>query len=135
MKIRSGFVSNSSSTSYTIYYDPSASVTLRAKGKVCVEMTVNDFFDAIIDKGNYCSDETSIRVQGIENAIDYYSEKASWDDGVSLARFKEFLASRKKKGNVAVIRISYHDEFAKKMFNIFKATGLFELMDEDGIES
>lgn len=129
MKIRYGYVSNSSSTSYTVYFKENDSVKM-TNGKTSFELSVNDFFDGIIERGsNYDGDSTRVMAKGIENAREFFKEEAKWNDDTSLKMFEDFLAKKKGAGNVAVIDISYHDELAKKLFDFLTVVGLFEVIE------
>lgn len=135
MKIRLGFVSNSSSTSFTIIYNLSDVVKLEANGKNVLTMTVNDFFDGIVERSsNSSGDSTEITAVGKENVRDYYKEQSRWNDENALNDFDSFVEDIKDNETVSVVKINYHDEFARKIFDMFLATGHFRALDKNGIE-
>lgn len=124
MKIRNSYVSNSSSSSYIIAYDKDAEL----KFSDCeISFTMDDFMD-FIDRQtrNWSSDETCISANGDENVYDYEKSRLSGydidEDKKYMDELEKFMDDNKGR-EFSVIRISYHDDFVKKMYNAFKSTG------------
>ena len=58
MKIRNGYVSNSSSSSFIISYDPDAKAILRSESGIEIEYTVRNFIEEMDKKYGDCTLET-----------------------------------------------------------------------------
>ena len=117
-------MSNSSSSSFVIAYDEDAEL----KFVECdMSFTVEDFMD-FIDRStrDWSSDETCVSANGEENVYDYEKSRLSGydidEDRKYMKELEEFMESNKGK-EFSVIRISYHDDFVRKMYNAFKSTG------------
>ena len=124
MKLRSGYVSNSSSSSFVIAYDEDAELKF---AECDMSFTVEDFMD-FIDRStrNWSSDETCVSANGEENVYDYEKSRLSGydinEDRKYMKELEDFMESNKGK-EFSVIRISYHDDFVRKMYDAFKSTG------------
>ncbi len=134
MKVRLGFVSNSSSTSFTVSYEKSALVTLRggadASGDDASEvmLSVGDFFDDINDGG-----DSHVVAHGLDNVRAYYCEQCEYDGGDGLRRLDEFVAGLGDGHDVSIIRIDDGDIFIRKFFDIMLVLGMFRALDKDGV--
>jgi len=133
MKVRTNYVSNSSSSSFVFAYDNDAALKVKGRKNAEKVLTIDDFFDLVEAKGNnWCSDGTEIVARGRDNVIDYFDDKETWSYSEDYA--KEMLEKVKKckRGNVAVIRMEYDDRITRKLFELFKETG--EILELDSSE-
>ena len=133
MKIRSGYVSNSSSSSFIVAFDENAKVKLGESD----EFTIDDFFEVVERSNrNWSSDETSLVASGEENVRCHEKDRWSYDYDEGRKYLKElegFFDSNRRKGvDFATVRISYHDKMALKLYNAFKqAGGIIEFNEQE----
>lgn len=127
MKIRTGFVSNSSSSSYIIAFDKSA--------KLCIgndSISIYDFLNLVAEEDDSldCVEYTHLLLKGSKNEFiskfkeyfyeDLPNELTSAIDNVSDD--KEFV----------MLQINYKDKFAQKFYDILKNNKVFEELDKYG---
>lgn len=130
MKIRNGFVSNSSSSSYVI--------AIKVTNEACPHCGRKDpdFLDVIDRAEGYDSDRSHVNAKGIENVIEYWkTDKASWFDEDGC---KEILKKLEKykydvtDWTVADIQICYHDDTLKTIFNNMRSSGNLKVIYDAG---
>ena len=121
MKIRSGFVSNSSSSSFI--------VALKNKKDICPHCGRSDpdFFDYLDSIKNSRDDDTFLICEG-----DYVMGKIAMDN-ISIEKPKmdllnEYIKDR-SSWRVGIVSISYHDNFANDLFNKLKQSGNLVVID------
>lgn len=120
MKVRSGYVSNSSSSSFIIAYKEDAELKLGRSGK---SITMRDFIDAVErSTRDWSSDETQLVAYGEENVVEREQERWSYDDSKEmLDGLGKFIEKHRKKGvEFATVKISYHDKFTRTLYDAFK---------------
>ena len=124
MKTREGYVSNSSSSSFIVAYDSSAEL----KFADCEASFGIDDFMEFVDRSNrgWSSDETCVVANGAENVVDYERSRLSGydpdEDRKYMKSLEEFIARNEGK-EISTVRISYHDDFVRKIYDAFKKTG------------
>ena len=124
MKIRSNYVSNSSSSSYIIVYDEDASIKMKD-----FEWSVQDLIDYIENISHDWSSEcTQIKAIGKESSIEFIKDRWS-DDEYSREIIKKIEKS--KKNGAAILNISYHDPVTKKLFDWLKNRKKIKLITEE----
>lgn len=122
MKIRFGFVSNSSSTSYVISIDVAAHVPCPTCGGVSADLLgiMNS-----MRMGQY-SEDTEVKATGAADVVRYikdhwftYEEESDGDKLVKRI-VKDMKAAEKLGRKVAYVSISYHDDVTKALFEALK---------------
>ena len=126
MKIRGGFISNSSSSSFIIEYKDSYQ-PIRVEGQ---DISLNDLFDYMDDYNYSC--ETTVHEITNENdeskvsLLEYIDYQIQWvDDEVKqkLLNLKEDI--KVNKSTFARIELSYHDKIGRFIFNLLKRRNVF----------
>ena len=130
MKIRSGYVSNSSSSSFIVEFNNIEQV-VRIAGE---EISVSQFFEAV-DKPSMTSEtemgKTTYDEDGRERLIESVDYALKWADDEKkkeLLLLKNDLADTKK--NFAMVDISYHDHALNFLFRLLCKYELFKLRYE-----
>ena len=110
MKTRSGFVSNSSSSSFIIAYKKADKTPCPTCGRCDLE----NFVDTI-ERSSVNNDDNSVNEKGLADVTHSLEEQLEWrEDPTSIAEIKlvkkEIKRLVKEGWEVANISISYHDE-------------------------
>ena len=133
MKIRSGFVSNSSSSSFIIEYKDSYQ-PIKVEGQ---DLSLNDLFDYIDHECCNYNYETTVHEitnendESKESLLEYIDYQIQWvDDEVKqkLLNLKEDIKAN--ESTFARFELSYHDKMGRFIFNILKGRNVFTIRDE-----
>jgi|ETNvirnome_2_300_1030623.scaffolds.fasta_scaffold02258_5 hypothetical protein len=126
MKIRNGFVSNSSSSSFVVAIK---------KNDACPHCGRSDpnILKAIERKACY-GGETELEGVGIDAVLEYSDQICEYGDynNDKADRIREKAATYGNDWELAVFYVSYHDEFINQMIKEMKAAGTIEILDEEG---
>lgn len=130
MKIRNGFVSNSSSSSFI--------VAVKTTGEVCKCCGRKDFnfFDRI-QQAEFQNDENSVKaLNQPEKIVEEYFDGYTWYDDTNpqelIKKNQEkadllaqllYYSSEEPEWDVALIQICYHDEVLNDEFEVLKKAG------------
>jgi hypothetical protein len=138
MRVRSGYVSNSSSSSFILMYRDDSKIALdeRSGNQFACDFTVNDLLDIINRLNTCCSECTEIVVDGYENVESYLTKKnecgySNYDEEYSNAILKKMEQNRNNYPDAMVLSIEYRDKAVKKIVNAFIKSGEFILLDEN----
>lgn len=127
MKVRSNYVSNSSSSSFIVSYDPEAKEILTSKNGTKIVYSVKDLIDEIDNAYESHSECTMMNRKGSSTIYDYAKE---WWDEDSLKELKEFL-DKNPEHYKAEFQINYDDtRIKKKLLNLMKMELIDVLADE-----
>lgn len=129
MKIRSGFVSNSSSSSYIIEFKDLFQ-TVRIAGE---EISIKDFFDSIFSnmfdqetEMHECTYNDSSDIDSLIERIDSILEWAEDEYKVKLIELKKDVLASKENGKYfARFDISYHNKALNFLFRLLTKYELF----------
>jgi hypothetical protein len=117
MKIRANYVSNSSSSSYIISYDPDAKALLTSENGLTIEYKVSDFINEMRKKYEIHSESTMVEREGSDAIYSYAKE---WWGEEELKDLKEFL-DKNPEFHKMDLQIEYQDSLMKKMLlNLYK---------------
>ena len=126
MKLRNGFVSNSSSSSFVVAIK---------KDDVCPHCGRGDpsILKAIEEKANY-GGETELDGVGLDAVLEYADEISSYGDyhDDEADRIREKAVTYGNDWELAVFSVSYHDEFINQMIEEMKSAGTIEFLDKEG---
>lgn len=123
MKIRNGFVSNSSSSSFIILYNNGASVKFKD-----FEWSVDDLLDYVENISHDWSSEcTQLKAVGKDLTIEFIKDR--WCDSEYNQKLVDII-TKSKKDSAAVLNISYHDPITMKLFNLLKGRNKITVIDE-----
>ena len=138
MKTRSGYVSNSSSSSFIVMYNNDSKMVMkgRKKGSPSVDFTIQDFIDLIEHSPNYRSDCTEIIADGIENVESYLTEKdysgySRYDKEYANKIIEKMNANKDKYNEAAIFRVEYDDKFVRKLLEAFINSGEMLSLEEE----
>lgn len=152
MKIRTDFVTNSSSTSYVLELpssSPTSALMEKYKDDEMVKAMIGAF-EVIIDRlnegKNSCGDDTCIMaiVKTKEDLDAHYVERESYyhdiptiedvlnDCSYTREEYDKALASIKEGNVIAYINISNHDALAGQIFNALNKSGIIKVLGCDG---
>lgn len=121
MKVRTGFVSNSSSSSFLVAYNEDSALYVEKNEEKNVVLTFEEFLHFVEDKGYnaYCSERTELVADGFENVKDWIVDDG-WRDSEFVSHLmNEVTEALKNYKNVAVIRIEYSDKISRRMLDLF----------------
>ncbi len=141
MKSRMGYVSNSSSSSFIIMYNDDSKLLMHGRGKktsVEFEFTIGDMLDVVEHSPDYHSDSTQLVADGMENVIDYVTEKdysgySRYDEKYSDAIMKKINANKDKYSEAAILRVEYSDKLVRNLLEAFIKSG--EIIEIDSEEA
>lgn len=118
MKIRSNYVSNSSSSSFIIAYK-NDSVDL-----FCVSFSAEDLFE-LIDKGH--SDSVLLAINK-ENYEDVLEDEAFFNNGDGVSENLELINKLEKDEDIAYFSIDNYDSVNLKLLEVFKKAGIIRIL-------
>lgn len=111
MKIRSGYVSNSSSSSFLISYKDGAGEILKSANGTEIKYGIDALLDEIRGRYEIHSDSTMLEAEGTASVWDYIQDHYCDD---TVKEMKEFI-DKYPNENKALLQIEYGDKFIKKM--------------------
>ena len=128
MKIRNGFISNSSSSSFIVAIDISKNRPCKCCGR-----TDPNFIDAV-NRSSASFDDNDVNADGYKNVVHYINEmeysEQEWKDKITT-KLKPY--KNEKKWKVVDIRLSYHDETLSIMLeNMISAKTAVLVYDAEG---
>lgn len=131
MKQRTGFVSNSSSSSYIIAYENNASETIVSKNGTKIVFSV-DAFIKWVEKQSWrctCSDDTEIHSRDIDEIISIAEEDKKYNEDYYKEKM-DFLMKNKEK-NFVDFDIAYSDVEIKQYLLTLIKLGLLEVFADE----
>ena len=111
MKVRSGYVSNSSSSSFLISYKEGAGEILKSANGTEINYSVEALLGEIRGRYEIHSDSTMLEAEGTASVLDYIQDNYCDD---TVKEMKEFI-DKYPNENKALLQIEYGDKFIKKM--------------------
>lgn len=120
MKIRSNYVSNSSSSSFIIAYKKD-SVDL-----FCVSFSADDLFE-LIDKGHSDSVLLAINKENYEEVLE---DEAFFGNGDGVSENRELINKLEEDEDIAYFSIDNHDSVNLKLLEVFKKAGIIRILKE-----
>ena len=127
MKIRSGYVSNSSSSSFVVQYSLKKKLRL-AKG---ISIDFRDFLDLVERcRRDWCSDETEIDAEG-RDQVEAKLQNDEWTRDRYAGVIEKLKHVDVKKNDVVKLDIAYSDKIIKTLLDAFVAKGVAETLDEE----
>lgn len=120
MKIRSNYVSNSSSSSFIIAYKKD-SVDL-----FCVSFSADDLFE-LIDKGHSDSVILAINKENYEEVLE---DEAFFGNGDGVSENRELINKLEEDEDIAYFSIDNHDSVNLKLLEVFKKAGIIRILKE-----
>lgn len=137
MKVRSGYVSNSSSSSFVLMYNQESKLVIHGNMKISasVDFTINDLVDMIEHSSNYCSDCTEIVANGYENVMSYLTEKdqygySNYDEDYASGILMKMEQEKEHYNDAMIVRVEYGDRIIRKLVDAFIASGEIKSIDE-----
>ena len=121
MKIRNGFVSNSSSTSHVIILHVGVPKPLKPRR---VDKYIQDFFKRLKEA---CNGDTELNAQGVQDVLSFIYSKECWWDESKKERIVEAIQKMDiNNDRVVYCYISYHDDELRKILDKIPHTEIFQ---------
>lgn len=137
MKVRCGYVSNSSSSSFLVMYKNNVSLNFfKDDGKnstVLAQFTFDDFLKLVDHFNNWASDSTQVVADGLEEVKSYFADEDAdyrYEEDHVKEKLEKLEANVKDYPNAAILRISYDNEMISKLLEGFIATGSVIQLDD-----
>ena len=127
MKVRTNYVSNSSSSSFIISYNPEAKTILTSPNGIEIEYKVKDFIQLLEKQNDWCGEATQIEREGSSCIYEYAKE---WWDEENLKDLKEFLDKNPEQYKME-LRINYYDKNIKKNLLNLNKLGLVDVYADE----
>jgi hypothetical protein len=127
MKIRSNYVSNSSSSSFIVSYDENAKEILISQNGTKIIYSVKDFIDEIDSKYEIHGDSTMMERKGADAIYNYAKE---WWSEKDLKELKAFL-DKNPEHHKAEFQIEYCDKRIKKQLLNLMKMGLIDVYADE----
>ena len=119
MKIRNGYVSNSSSSSFIISYKRGDGIKIKG-----LEFSVEQFIQ-MVNQFPYCrSDSTRVFHYNKEQILDY---RKDWYSEEQYERLRDLL---KEEVEYIQLIISYHDKFTYKLMKFLQDRKKLKILEE-----
>jgi hypothetical protein len=122
MKIRMGFISNSSSTSFVVVYKKSEYFP-----GICKKI---DLFD-LIEYSEQKDFETEITYTDKEEICQYFKEDYKLDDDEYSDLVQKIEEMDKEKEGIMLFTMSYHNTLIKRMMNAMEELGEIKILYEE----
>lgn len=110
MKIRNGYVSNSSSSSFLISYKDGAGEILKSANGTEIKYSVESLLEEIRKRYEIHSDSTMMEAEGTASVLNYIQDHYCND---TVREMKKFI-DKYPDENKALFQIEYGDKFIKK---------------------
>ena len=137
MTINEGFTRDSEAITFTFEYKDDAKLMILDKdGKPTLEFTMEDFLN-FLDTRTYLYEKTTVLANGRDNVIDHFAERHAGFNYDLCRRLEAEELVRKlkrRKNEMAVVRISYGDELSRRLFEYFRQTKQLKLVGLDETE-
>lgn len=130
MKIRTNYVSNSSSSSFIISYNPDAKIKLTSENDKTIDFNIKDFINEIDSKYETHSECTLMLEKGAKAIYEYAEE---WWDENELKRLKDFLDENPEDHKIH-FQINYDDTFIRKYFIMLVELGIVKIFTDEDTE-
>jgi len=142
MKLRTGFVSNSSSSSFLVMYNEDSRLVLKSprarKGRHVEDVAFRfEDFLRLAEAHDSCDTEsTCVKADGYDSVMDYLTETGSFglysfDESYVEKTTKMLRSNHRKFAEAAYIQIVYSDKMVRKILKAFVDSGEVLLVDGD----